>query len=245
MSRSRIYTDGSCNNNTPSPGGWGIVFYHPLKYLELSGCEREVTTSSRMELLAVIKALEALRPPARVDIHTDSEYVIKMAHGARIRKNRDLVESMRKQIARHNVQNVQNVRFVKVPAHSGDELNERADELAGAARKAAEAEVLSWEEERLSAPVEAQDRFRDWFDCPTRRLYPWIRKRGEAYPPKVRTPRGIGVLENVLSGDAQVSLDGERETGQYKTGKPYLVMRTFKVEEIDPIPFTSTEQAVA
>ena len=68
-----IYTDGACAGN-PGPGGWGAILISGAHRKELSGGEA-ATTNNRMELMAAISALEALKKPARVDIHTDSEYV--------------------------------------------------------------------------------------------------------------------------------------------------------------------------
>lgn len=72
-----LYTDGACSGN-PGPGGWAFVLRHPAtgKELERSGGERE-TTNNRMELLAVIRGLEALKRPTRVELVTDSSYVGK------------------------------------------------------------------------------------------------------------------------------------------------------------------------
>lgn len=71
--RVMIYTDGACSGN-PGPGGWGAVLYFGEKERELSGAEPH-TTNNRMELMAAISALEALKRPCKVDLHTDSQYV--------------------------------------------------------------------------------------------------------------------------------------------------------------------------
>ncbi len=70
-----IFTDGACSGN-PGAGGYGIVLRHSEKEKELSGCD-PMTTNNRMELTAVIKALEALRKPCRVRVVTDSNYVVQ------------------------------------------------------------------------------------------------------------------------------------------------------------------------
>ena len=70
-----IYTDGACSGN-PGPGGWGSVLLYNGHRKELSGGEAE-TTNNRMELMAVIRAMEALKRPCEVTIHTDSTYVMK------------------------------------------------------------------------------------------------------------------------------------------------------------------------
>ena len=68
-----IYTDGACSGN-PGPGGWGAILISGKHRKEICGGEA-VTTNNRMELTAAIAALDALRKPSRVDLHTDSEYV--------------------------------------------------------------------------------------------------------------------------------------------------------------------------
>ena len=73
MKKVKIYTDGACSGN-PGPGGWaGIIVYNGIEK-EISGGESE-TTNNRMELLAAIKSLEALKEPCAVDLYTDSKYV--------------------------------------------------------------------------------------------------------------------------------------------------------------------------
>lgn len=131
-----IYTDGACSGN-PGPGAWAAVLVHPRKESELVGYEAQ-TTNNRMEMLAVIHALEALKRPCDVHLHTDSQYVIKgiqewlpqwlrrgwkTASGSAV-SNRDLWERLMAQTARHTVQ------WTWVRGHSGVPLNERVDRLA-------------------------------------------------------------------------------------------------------------------
>lgn len=143
MSRTRvdIYTDGACWNN-PGPGGWGVLFLYGKKRKELCGGEPD-TTNNRMELTAAIMALEALKEPCEVRLHTDSEYVrsgitqwIKswQANGWRTSsrkpvKNVDLWRRLQKVLNRHQVE------WLWVRGHSGDPGNERADALAGKGMK--------------------------------------------------------------------------------------------------------------
>ena len=131
-----VYTDGACSGN-PGPGGWGSVLMYRGHRRELSGGEAE-TTNNRMELMAAIAALDALSRPCRVDLHTDSTYVMKgitewmAAWKARGWKtaakkpvlNKDLWERLDAAAARHDV------RWHWVKGHSGVPENERADELA-------------------------------------------------------------------------------------------------------------------
>lgn len=131
-----IYTDGACSGN-PGPGGWGAILRWAGRERELSGGEPH-TTNNRMELLAAISALEALKRPCSVDLHTDSQYLRQgitswiegwKRNGWRTAdrkpvKNADLWQRLDAAVARHNV------RWHWVRGHAGHELNERADALA-------------------------------------------------------------------------------------------------------------------
>lgn len=134
-----IYTDGACSGN-PGPGGWGAVLIHGETIRELSGGE-PATTNNRMEMLGVIRALEALKERCKVRIHSDSAYVINCfrdrwyvrweRNGWKNSKkepveNRDLWERMIALVGSHDVE------WFKVKGHSGDHWNERCDELARA-----------------------------------------------------------------------------------------------------------------
>jgi ribonuclease HI len=136
MSHVIIHTDGACKGN-PGPGGWGAILQSGGKTKELRGGER-LTTNNRMELTAAIMALEALNRPCRVDLHTDSKYVMdgitSWIHGWKARgwktadkkpvKNDDLWKRLDAARARHEV------KWHWVKGHAGHELNERADALA-------------------------------------------------------------------------------------------------------------------
>jgi ribonuclease HI len=131
-----IYTDGACSGN-PGPGGWGSVMMYNGHRRELSGGERQ-TTNNRMELMAVIRALEALKRPCDVIVHTDSTYVMKgitewLAQWKRRNwrtadrkpvKNVELWQRLEEAAQRHQV----HWRWVR--GHTGVAENERADELA-------------------------------------------------------------------------------------------------------------------
>lgn len=141
-----IWTDGACSGN-PGPGGWGAILVYGEKRKELSGAEPE-TTNNRMELQAAIAALSALKRPCRVVLHTDSQYVKGGITGwifgwkkngwrtadKKPVKNVDLWQALDEAIRRHEIE----WRWVK--GHAGNELNERADELAREAIKAMKAE---------------------------------------------------------------------------------------------------------
>ncbi|MFN3827936.1 MAG: ribonuclease HI [Micavibrio sp.] len=130
-----MYTDGACSGN-PGPGGWGTIMRYNGHEKELSGGEKD-TTNNRMELLAVIRGLEALSRSCRVELYTDSQYVQKgvtewMAGWKkkgwpdRI-KNQDLWQELDALLAKHDV------RMHWVRGHDGHPENERADALARAA----------------------------------------------------------------------------------------------------------------
>ncbi len=132
-----IHTDGACKGN-PGPGGWGAVLQAGGGYeKELWGGEAN-TTNNRMELMAAIMALEALKRPCKVELHTDSKYVMQgiteWMRGWKARgwltadkkpvKNAELWQRLDAARLRHDVK----WRWVK--GHAGHELNERADQLA-------------------------------------------------------------------------------------------------------------------
>jgi ribonuclease HI len=131
-----IFTDGACKGN-PGAGGWGALLQFNGKELELCGGEPQ-TTNNRMELLGAIRALEALKRPCRVILHTDSKYVqqgiSEWVHNWKKRgwktadkkpvKNEDLWRRLDELAAQHHVQ------WVWVKGHAGHHGNERADQLA-------------------------------------------------------------------------------------------------------------------
>jgi ribonuclease HI len=136
--RVTIYTDGACSGN-PGPGGWGAILVFNGVEKELNGGEAQ-TTNNRMELMAAIMALEALKRGVAADLHTDSRYVMdgitKWIHGWKARgwktagkdpvKNEDLWRRLDEARSRHEV----NWHWVR--GHDGHPMNERADALARA-----------------------------------------------------------------------------------------------------------------
>ena len=131
-----IWTDGACKGN-PGPGGWGVLLKMGSIEKTLHGGE-PLTTNNRMEMLAVIEALRALKRPCKVLLHVDSQYVMKgmteWIHGWKQRgwrtadkkpvKNADLWQRMEEEVAKHTI------TWKWVKGHAGDPGNERADLLA-------------------------------------------------------------------------------------------------------------------
>lgn len=137
MKKVIIYTDGACSGN-PGPGGYGTVLMCEGKTIELSGREED-TTNNRMELMAAIVALETLKYPCEVVLHSDSSYLVNAYNNNWIAgwkkngwknsskepvKNKDLWERLDAQMLRHKV------ALAKVKGHADDELNNRCDKLA-------------------------------------------------------------------------------------------------------------------
>jgi len=134
--RVTIYTDGACSGN-PGPGGWGAILTFGDHEKHLKGGEAH-TTNNRMELTAAISALEALKRPCMVDLHTDSQYLRNgimswinawKRNGWRTAdkspvKNIDLWKRLDAALGQHKVQ------WHWVKGHAGHAMNERADELA-------------------------------------------------------------------------------------------------------------------
>jgi ribonuclease HI len=134
-----IHTDGACRGN-PGPGGWGVLLEWNGTQKELSGSE-PATTNNRMELMAAIMGLAALKRPSVATVQTDSQYLIKgitqwlpswKARGWRTAdkkpvKNQDLWEKLEQVAGEHTL----NWQWIK--GHSGDPGNERVDELANLA----------------------------------------------------------------------------------------------------------------
>lgn len=137
MKQIEIYTDGACSGN-PGPGGWGAVLVYNGKEKELSGSEK-ITTNNRMELTAVIMALNALNQPCEVKLTTDSKYVCDAINKGWVyswRKNGwrksdkrpalniDLWKELLSLLEKHEVE------FIWVKGHNGHKYNEICDALA-------------------------------------------------------------------------------------------------------------------
>ena len=137
MKKIEIYTDGACSGN-PGPGGWGVVLIYKNHKKELSGAE-ENTTNNRMELLAIIRAFEALKERCLVTLYSDSSYALnpfingwitgwqlnnwRTASKSNV-KNVDLWEKLLEVMEGHSID------FVWVKGHADNKYNNRCDELA-------------------------------------------------------------------------------------------------------------------
>ena len=130
-----IYTDGACSGN-PGPGGWAAILYYKGVEKEISGGEPE-TTNNRMELTAVIRALELLKEPCAVDVYTDSQYVSKAITEGWLKKwkaagftkkgglkNAEMWKTLDELLSRHQV------TFHWVKGHAENEFNNRCDQMA-------------------------------------------------------------------------------------------------------------------
>ena len=138
MKEVSLYTDGACRGN-PGPGGWGAILVYGPHERELSGGERE-TTNNRMELMAAISGLEALKEKCSVTLYSDSKYIVDAylegwvntwrksgwRRGREPLKNPDLWERLVALTDHHEV------KFVWVKGHNGHSYNERCDALATA-----------------------------------------------------------------------------------------------------------------
>jgi ribonuclease HI len=131
-----IFADGACSGN-PGVGGFGAVLRYGMKEMEVSGCE-ELTTNNRMELTAVISALEALKKPCRAQITTDSTYVVKgMKEWIHSWKERGWKTSQKKEVLNRDlwerlldVSQPHDIDWVWIKGHNGHPENERCDKLA-------------------------------------------------------------------------------------------------------------------
>ena len=137
MKSVNIYTDGACKGN-PGPGGYGVILEYNGKRKELSEGFRE-TTNNRMELTAAIVGLKALKEPCRVDLYSDSKYLVDSVTKGWVfawRKN-NWVKSDKKKALNvdlwtelMDLMNIHDITFIWVKGHDGHPENERCDELA-------------------------------------------------------------------------------------------------------------------
>lgn len=137
MEEITIYTDGACSGN-PGPGGWGAILMFGDTKKEISG-RLDNTTNNVMELTAVIESLKMLKRPCRVDLYSDSAYVVnaflqKWIYGW-IKKNwktagNDPVKNKELWQELYGLTKIHDVTFHKVKGHADNEFNNRCDELA-------------------------------------------------------------------------------------------------------------------
>ena len=142
MKHVTIYTDGACSGN-PGPGGWAAILKFGTVEKEISGGLNN-TTNNRMELLAVIKALSALKEKCNVSFYSDSKYIVDAVNKGWLKKwktnnwkrsnkekalNVDLWEKLLPLLEKHKIQ------FLWTQGHANDEFNNRCDKLAVAASK--------------------------------------------------------------------------------------------------------------
>ena len=137
MEEVTIYTDGACSGN-PGPGGYGVILMYKDHKKEISGGDKN-TTNNIMEITAVIEGLKLLKYPCKVNLYSDSAYVVngfnngwiynwqkngwKTANKEPV-KNKELWEEL------YNLTQIHKVTFIKVKGHSDNEFNNRCDELA-------------------------------------------------------------------------------------------------------------------
>ena len=138
MKQVNLYTDGACRNN-PGRGGWGAILVYGSYEKELSGGEK-MTTNNRMELIAAISGLEALKEPCEVSLYSDSKYLVDAFNegwieswrekgwkrGKESLKNPDLWEKI------YGLSQIHKITFIWVKGHNGPDYNERCDALATA-----------------------------------------------------------------------------------------------------------------
>lgn len=132
-----IYTDGACSGN-PGPGGYAAILMYNGIEKEISGGEAN-TTNNKMEILAVLRALEMLKEPCNVTIYSDSAYVVNAIEKGWLNswKNNNWIKSDKKKVK--NIElweemlkllDMHDIKFVKVKGHSDNEYNNRCDKLA-------------------------------------------------------------------------------------------------------------------
>lgn len=137
-----LYTDGACSGN-PGPGGWGALLIWNGTEKELSGGEAD-TTNNRMEMMAIIEGLKALKEKCHVKIHSDSALIINAfnKHWITTWQKRGWIKSNKKPVENQDlwkemlrVMTPHKVDWIKVKGHSTNELNNRVDRIAVAASK--------------------------------------------------------------------------------------------------------------
>ena len=132
-----LYTDGACSGN-PGVGGWGLVLIYNGHKKEMAGGEEE-TTNNRMEMMAAIKGLEALKEACEVDLHSDSAYLVNafkqnwvgnwIENGWKNSRKDDVAnKDLWQQLLKFSM--IHKINWIKVKGHSNNKLNNRCDEMA-------------------------------------------------------------------------------------------------------------------
>ena len=138
MKEVELYTDGACRGN-PGKGGYGAILVYGKYEKEISGGERE-TTNNRMELMAAISGLEALKEPCKVTLYSDSKYLVDAYNQGWVyswqksgwRRGKDELKNPDLWDRLFNLTSMHEVTFVWVKGHNGHDYNERCDALATA-----------------------------------------------------------------------------------------------------------------
>ncbi len=137
MKQVEIYTDGACSGN-PGPGGWGAVLMYGDNKIEISGFEKS-TTNNKMELTAAYEALKRLKEPCKVNLYSDSAYLVNaflqgwldkwIRNGWKRNKNEEVknVEIWKELV---NLAGIHEIKWIKVKGHADNEYNNRCDKLA-------------------------------------------------------------------------------------------------------------------
>ncbi len=137
MKQVEIYTDGACSGN-PGPGGWGAVLMYGDNKIEISGFEKS-TTNNKMELTAAYEALKRLKEPCKVNLYSDSAYLVNaflqgwldkwIKNGWKRNKNEEVknVEIWKELV---NLAGIHEIKWIKVKGHADNEYNNRCDKLA-------------------------------------------------------------------------------------------------------------------
>ena len=136
MKEVQLYTDGACRGN-PGRGGWGAILVWGAYEKELSGGEA-LTTNNRMELMAAISGLEALKEPCEVTLYSDSKYLVDAFvegwifswHKAGWRRGKDELKNPDLWARMYELNSIHKIEFVWVKGHNGHDYNERCDKLA-------------------------------------------------------------------------------------------------------------------
>lgn len=136
MKKVSIYTDGACSGN-PGPGGWAAVLIYGNHRMEISGF-KDMTTNNEMELTAAVKALNKLKEKCKVNLYSDSAYLVNGFNKGWVedwksmgwRRKKDPLKNRELWIELYALGEMHEIKWIKVKGHSDNEENNRCDELA-------------------------------------------------------------------------------------------------------------------